>query len=679
MQILALLSNRDDVMVPHIKGALRKYTVYPLKTMDEVKDLYSNIPLNLLLIDTISHNMSSLREFLSGLDDDITILITPERIDKFTQDALPKSVFDCVDIDSIRSDLPAIVERALEKQKLRNEIRLLKQGRNEITPVQNHHVAKTDSDTFTREVFAGRYEPVPSLSGRYVHERVVMNFAKMLTVSFDMRRLFDHFIDSVMEIARVSKVSVMVKDKDGFQIKTSYGLDPAFAENLILSGDSPLVNWLSRTGRIMNKPVSYMDAASVDIRNEMELLQCSVSFPMIYKGRLIGILNIDNKITEEPFYREELEIIYVLCNYLAAAVKDIDVYHQIWYQKEFTNKVLSSMNSGMIAIDTDEKVSIFNQKAAEILQLDPSGIIGRDLRVLPSPLGDLLFEAMETGNSHKRYEVTVQPTGLPLGISSYRLVDEQQKPMGAGIVFNDLSDSKKLEEQRTRVEKLEAVNDLMSKIAHEVRNPLTSIQTYTQLLNEKYSDDDMQKFFVTTVKESINRLNVLIDKLVVFSASQNYNFIKENMNDVLTEAVDFISKQMPQTHKLSAQLSEKDLFINADRKQLIKAVYYLVLHIIDRTTEGTSITLKTNVGDETNKLFEIVLIFEGDGILEDEMKRLLKPILDIDHLGTELNIPISHKIIEGHDGSLMFRNVEGMNAFVIRLPIFERRTSHISF
>ncbi|KPK01794.1 MAG: hypothetical protein AMK71_04335 [Nitrospira bacterium SG8_35_4] len=57
MQILALLSNRDDVMVPHIKGALRKYTVYPLKTMEEVKDLYSNIPLNLLLIDTVSHSL----------------------------------------------------------------------------------------------------------------------------------------------------------------------------------------------------------------------------------------------------------------------------------------------------------------------------------------------------------------------------------------------------------------------------------------------------------------------------------------------------------------------------------------------------------------------------------------------------------------------------------------------
>jgi nitrogen-specific signal transduction histidine kinase len=679
MQILALLSNRDDVMVPHIKGALGKYTVYPLKTMEEVKDLYSNIPLNLLLIDTISHSLSSLRDFLSNLDDDITILIAPEKIDKFTKDALPKSVFDCVDIDSIRTELPDIVERALEKQKFKKEIRLLKQARSEIAPVQPQSVAyKTDAEMYSREVFSNRYEPVPSLSGRYVHERVVVNFAKMLTVSFDMRKLFDHFIDSVMEIARVSKVSVMIKDKDGFKVKTNYGLDPYFADNLVLSGDSPLVNWLSRTGRIMHKPVSYADDASIDIKNEMELLQCSVSFPMIYKGKLIGILNIDNKITEEPFYREELEIIYVLCNYLAAAIKDIDVYHQIWYQKEFTNNILASMSSGMIAIDTNEKVSIFNQKAAEILQLVPSDIIGNDLRVLPSPLGDLLFETMETGNSHKRHEVTVQPMGLPLGINSYRLVDEQQNPLGAGIVFNDLSDSKKLEEQRSRVEKLEAVNDLMSKIAHEVRNPLTSIQTYTQLLHEKYTDDDMQKFFVTTVKESINRLNVLIDKLVVFSTSQDYNFRKENINDILSEASDYISKQIPQTHKISVHLTDKIYYINADKKQLIKAVYYLILNIIDRTPDGTSVTLNTNVMDEANSLIEILLTYEADGSLQDEMNTLLKPLLDIDHLGTELNIPISNKIVEGHEGTLTVRNTDGMNAFVIQMPIFERRTPNIS-
>jgi nitrogen-specific signal transduction histidine kinase len=671
MELLALLSNSDDLVIPTVKEVLKKYTVYPLKTLDELEDLYSNIPLNLFLIDTTSHRLSTLEDFLKRLDESIVIVIASEKLDRYTMDTLPQSVFDCIDVESIRTELPGIVERALERQKFRNELRLLKESRDIISPMQMQVYNRGET-----EPFSGRCETIPG--GWYFQERVIVNFARMLTVSFDMRKLLDHFMDSVMEIARVSKMSVMLREKDGYHVKSYYGIDPYIADNLRLKKDSSLVTWLAKTGRIMHKPTSFPDTDSVNLKNEMEILQCSVSFPIIYKGKLIGIFNIDNKITEEPFYREELEIIYMLCNYLAAAVKDIDHYHQMWYQKEFTKNLISSMSSGMIAIDRNEKVTIFNQQAAEILNLDPSEIIGSDLRVLPSPLGDILFETMETGTLYKRYEVTINPLNLPLGINSYRLLDEQRNPIGAGIIFTDLSDSKKLEEQRRRAEKLEAINDLMAKIAHEVRNPLTSIQTFTQLLNEKYADDDLNKFYNSTVTQSINTLNSLIDKLVTFSSTQNYNFEKEDINKFISEAVDFVSKNMPETHKFSKQFSGQSFYLNIDKKQFIKAIYYLVLSIVDRTPEGTSISMKASTVIQDDPFAEILISYSSDESIELGKKDLLKPLLDIDHLGTELNIPISHKIIEGHNGELDIKSEEGVNAFVIKLPIVDRRSSKVS-
>jgi PAS domain S-box-containing protein len=409
----------------------------------------------------------------------------------------------------------------------------------------------------------------------------------------------------------------------------------------------------------------------------MDILQCAVSFPMIYKGKLIGIFNIDNKITEEPFYREELEIIYVFCNYLAAAVKDIDLYQQMWYQKEFNKNMLSSMNSGMIAIDNEEKITIFNQYASEILGLNASEMIGRDLRALPSPLGDILYETMVTDNSYRRHEVTVHPTELPIGINSYRLLDEQQNPIGAGIIFSDLSDSRKLEMQNRRAEKLKAVNDLMAKIAHEVRNPLTSIQTYAQLLNEKLADDDMNQFYVDTVQQSIQRLDSLIDKLVTFSSTQDYNFLQVDVNDLLVEASDMIEKNMPDTHKFSKQLLEKVFYINADKKQLAKAIYYLIINVVDRTPDGTFINIITSAEFKDNAFVEIKITYGGEESGKEEEQNLLKPLLDIDHLGKELNVPISDKIIEGHDGSLEIKKEGNVNIFFIRLPILDRRSSRI--
>ena len=586
-------------------------------------------------------------------------------------DNLPNSVFECVYAGTLMNDLPVVVRRALERQRFQNELRLIKQTQDIVRPEQVQVINRGEIESSP-----ARYDSGPS--GKYIHEKVIVNFARMLTVSFDMRRLLDHFIDSVMEIARVSKMSVMLKDKSGFHVRAQYGLDPYIADNITLGKDSALASWLTKTGRILQKPVSFVNTSSVSIAGEMEALQCLISFPMIYKGKLIGIFNIDNKVTEEHFYREELEIIYVLCNYLAAAVKDVDLYHQMWYQKEFTNNILSSMSSGMIAIDRDEKITIFNQQASDILNIDPAHIIGRDLRALPSPLGDILYETMVTGKMYKRFEVDLNPTKLPLGINSYRLIDEQRNPIGAGIVFSDLSDSRKLEEQRNKAEKLRAVNDLMAKIAHEVRNPLTSIQTFTQLLNEKYGDDDLNKFYISTVSQSIRMLDSLIDKLVTFSSSQNYNFEKVDINDFINETVAFILKNIPETHKFSKQLTDKTLYINIDRKNLIKSVYYLVLSIIDRTPDGIIITMSASATVQEVPSVEMTISYEGDALIREGKQNLLTPLLDIKHLGTELNIPISHKIIEGHGGSLDIKSTDGLNSFIIKLPILDRRSANIS-
>ncbi len=665
MEILALLSNRDEI-IDEVKSILGKYTIYPLRTIEELEDLYSNIPLNLLLIDSLSHKLSDLEDFLGRLDNGKALLL----VDKPAVSGhagLPESVYGSISIESLREALPVMVERAIEKQKLQSEVRLLLQSRNRAVsmPEQVYEGKKSD-----------RTDPVSG--GRYPQEKIIVNFAKMLSVNFDMQKLFENFVDSVMEIARVSRMSVMLKDKDGFRVKTDYGLDPVIAGNLVLALDSELVQSLKRTGRIIHKPVAFNDSKSIRIGNEMELLQCVVSFPMMYKGKLTGIFNIDTKITEEPFYNEELEIIYVLCNYLAAAVKDIDLYHKMWYQKEFTNNLISSMSSGMIAIDKESRVTIFNHQAADILNLEPDSMTGRDLKSLPSPLGDLLYETMIKGISYKRHEVMAGSPALPLGINSYSLLDEHQKPIGAGIIFSDLSDSLKIKEQKKLTDDLKMVNNLIAKIAHEVRNPLTSIKTYTQLLNDKITDDELKNFFVSTVSQSIRNLDILIDKLVAFSSIQDYNFCKEDLNELMTVIADYISRNIPDTHRFLIKLANRPLQVSADKKQMTKALYYLALNIIDKTPEGTSMKMTICVRDNNIPSADIAIKYSGGIPVEGEEQEQLRPLPEFDNLGSELNIPICHKIIKGHGGTLDIRSEDSVNTYNISLPVFNSGNDTLS-
>ena len=360
----------------------------------------------------------------------------------------------------------------------------------------------------------------------------------------------------------------------------------------------------------------------------------------------------------------------MLCNYLAAAVKDIDLYHQILYQKEFTKNVLSSMPSGVITIDKDERITVFNQRASEILNLSPLDMLGQDLRKLPSPLGDILFETMTTGNLYKRHEAEILNEKLPIGIASYRLIDENQVPIGAGIVFTDLSDSKRLEEQKKNTEKLQAVNDLMAKLADEVRNPMTSINTYAQLMNEKFKDEELNNFYATVVLQSIHKIDSLIDKLIVFSSKSEYNLNKEDVNRIIDESSDYIVKNIPSSYKFLKQNLDKSVFINADKKLLVKAIYYLVLSAVERIPGGAFITLAATA-QEGGTYLEISINYSGKEFTDKEREDLLKPLMDIDKLGAELNIPISQKIIEGHAGSLSIKSEKGNNSFIIKLIVVD--------
>jgi nitrogen-specific signal transduction histidine kinase len=668
MELLALLSNSNKLIF-NIKGILDRYTVYPLKTLTELEDLNSNIPLNLVLIDTAGLDLPDVRKFLERLDDGMALLLVPEDKDQLLQN-LPRSVIGTISVNESGEHMLSAVEDALAKQQLKRRLKLLKHADNRTLPSEPGFKSRRMGRS------PGFDESMPT--GKLINEKVVVNFARMLTASFDMRKLLDTFMDSVMEIARVSRMSVLLKNKEKFYVKSHHGLDPYIAENIRIRKDSALAARLAKTGRIMHKPVNFLDTSSFDINSEMEALQCSVSFPMIYKGKLIGIFNIDGKVTEEPFYKDELEMIYVLCNYLAAAVKDIDLYHQMWYQKEFTNNILSSMNNGMIAIDRDEKITFFNNQASEILKINSESMLGKDLRALPYPLGDILLRTMVAGTSYNRHEIEFGTDKLSLGINSYRLQDEHQVPIGAGIIFSDISDSRKLAEQNSRTAKLEAVNDLVAKIAHEVRNPLTSIQTYMQLLSDKLTDDDLQNFYLSTVKDSINKLTGLIDKLVTFSSTQNYNLKLYDINVFINESVDFLSKNLPRTHRLSRTLTDKPLFINVDKRQMIKAIYYIISNIIDVTPEGTVIRMGTDRTSQRGSLVEISIDYNNSGMLEKGRKVLLKPLLEIEHLGTELNIPISNKIIEGHEGTLDLISDGDIDSFIIRLPIIENRDAAVS-
>ena len=180
-----------------------------------------------------------------------------------------------------------------------------------------------------------------------------------------------------------------------------------FTSKLYLSSDSAIVLWLSASGRILKRNIA--DSGRMEQQNipycalrEMKMLHSAVTIPVVSDGRLLGILNLDNKITGIPFNNSELERIFILATYLGKSIRDIYHYQSICSQKEYIQKTLEQMES--------EK----------------------------------------------------------------RELDKEKKPDDDARIFNEL----------------------VGRMSHELRNPLVSIRTFTQLMKERYNDPDFQDFSI---------------------------------------------------------------------------------------------------------------------------------------------------------------------------------------
>ena len=148
--------------------------------------------------------------------------------------------------------------------------------------------------------------------------------------------------------------------------------------------------------------------------------------PLWVQAKLVGILVLGPRVTGQPYGSEDLERLFTLASQVAMAVEDISLFNTVRAQHGFIEQVLTHLQSGAITIDAPGRVTRFNRRAEQILELSLGDVLGQDLRVLPSPLGDLLYETMRGGRELRLVEVELPRKQATLEISTSRIVDPRE-------------------------------------------------------------------------------------------------------------------------------------------------------------------------------------------------------------------------------------------------------------
>jgi len=516
--------------------------------------------------------------------------------------------------------------------------------------------------------------------------QVAKEFAKALAAGFDLPRVLDLFLDAVSEMAQPSRSAILLADQAGrhYRVRSYRGLAPHVVESLALPADSGLPLWLTAEGRLIQidqAQARTSEPAAREIARELAVLQAVVAIPLLSHGELVAILTLGQRITGGAYSRRETEILFNLGTHLAKAIRDIRVHHLLQYQKEFNERILARMSNGVITIAPDETVVIMNRQAEEILGMSAKDVLNRDLRVLPSPLGDLLFETLTRGRLINRAEVHLALRNLPLEVSTYPVMGDGTEAMGAVLVFEDLTAQRQLAMEKRAAEQLQLLTRIVARIADEIKNPLVSINAFMELIGERYDDASFRHQFSSVVGRDVRRLVQIFDKLAALVNEGDYKRESVDIRHVADECLAEMGAQaLPDTNgetrlltfvdestqkHVTATLSHEgaSFLVKGDHGMLKKAIAYLVWYLL-RKTPGQEAKIAVSVSRlGTEDRVRLTVASRTAEVRGEELHGIFDPIQVVQENLIDVGPCVSQRIIEAQGGRLEAKHGRGEVSF----------------
>lgn len=342
---------------------------------------------------------------------------------------------------------------------------------------------------------------------------------------------------------------------------------------------------------------------------------------------------------------------------------------QIANLENYTHNILDSLDSGVVALNLDLQIQSINQrgktmfsepmKIAELIQ--EHGLISMVRQVSDLGIPEFQREIILTDQGESQCNLQIQ--GYPLR----NFLGEIE---GVVLVIHDITQIKQLEQQVKRSERLTAIGQLASGIAHEIRNPLGIIKTISQTMVYSIKEPEQQES-LEIIQQEIDRANGVIQELLDYAKPYGFERSEISLQEVVKELLMLIQAYGEQ-HKVRIEAHLLlDCVIEGNSDKLKQAFINLVMNGIQAMDQGgrLSITLK----EERGLMAVLSFSDEGRGIAAENIDRIFNPFFTTRDEGTGLGLGITQRIIEAHGGEMEIKSQIGVGTeVVVRIPLARR-------
>jgi two-component system sensor histidine kinase HydH len=337
--------------------------------------------------------------------------------------------------------------------------------------------------------------------------------------------------------------------------------------------------------------------------------------------------------------------------------------------KAFSDSIVESMPIGLVATDAGGRLSAFNQTAEAILKRTAAEVLGKPAEeILPGSCRELFRTlATERRPVERAFDCTVEPgRTIPIEIIATTLSEENGAFVGHVLLFRDMTEIRRLEEEVARSRRLASLGSLAAGVAHEIRNPLSSIKGFATWFRERYREIPEDRETADVMIREVDRLNRVITQLLEFARPLTMNRVSAPIHAVIRHAVKMVEGEA-QAKRIAVEtdLSQEIKEIPLDADRMTQVLLNLFQNAIGAMEGGGRLRISLDRFDE--RWVRIRIADTGIGIPKEEIPRVFDPYFTTRPSGTGLGLAIVHKIVEAHGGEVGLESEPGRGTTVTLL------------
>jgi signal transduction histidine kinase len=423
-----------------------------------------------------------------------------------------------------------------------------------------------------------------------------------------------------------------------------------------------------------------------DALAELEAIGAAMVIGSFMHKEMKAILLLSPKKSGRIYDLRDQRALQLLCDQFAVALENTNLYTAVQNGKIYNDILLDSLTSGIIAVNSDRTVTVFNERAQKLTRLAEVDVVGRPMSVLPSALVEGLDYILDAQAGFRDRDIVIMPGGeeLPIRVSGSMFRSHTGSLLGALLVFNDMTVLKKMEEQLRRTDRLSSIGTLSAGMAHEIKNPLVTIKTFTQLLPQQHADADFRHTFFDLVGQEVNRIDTIVNRLLNFARPAKAVLKPSSLHEIIENSLRLVEQQLHQHEiTLKRHLNANHHIIEADAEQLNQIFINFFLNAVHAMRKGGTLTVRTSViryspntplvnGGQTGDCIQVDILDTGCGIAPEELSKIFDPFFTTKEDGVGLGLSVAHGIIQEHNGTIDVKSEKGKGSvFHVQFPLLK--------